>query len=136
MLLLSDNSFRKAPQALRPEGLFCYNVLMHEDYSFWFWPHLIFNTFFIFSWFLFSWWFILIAGILLSLQFKIIGGCVLSKLEFGDATKGCIADYLVKWGIGTNEEKIDNFVSRYLAISIFVLSLVWQVLLNFKPFLF
>lgn len=85
---------------------------------------------------LFSWWLIIIGGIILTLQFKIYGGCILSRLEFGDSSKGCVAYYLVKWGLGNNESYLDSFVSRYLSLFIFSLAVIWQVFLGINPFLF
>jgi hypothetical protein len=103
-----------------------------RDYGIIFWAHFIFDMFLICSWFLFSWKIVLVACVILKLQWVLLGGCVLSKAEF-DNKEACIPYYLKKWRFIKNKERMRFFVDYFLLVILVILSLIFQLLLHFKP---
>lgn len=107
----------------------------NNDYGFLFWIHLIITLLFVFSWVLISWWLIAIGAILLQIQYKILGGCVFSKAEFG-SDEAFIPYYLKKWKLIKDKENARVFTTYYLPIITLIISLVWQVILGIRPLIF
>lgn len=106
-----------------------------NDYGIVFWIHLFIDILFIFSWLLFSWWLIIIGAVLVQLQFIILRGCFLSKIEFGK-NEACIPYYLHKWKLIKNKRLVRIFVGRFLPAIIMAAAIVWQVVLKIKPLIF
>ena len=109
-----------------------------KDYSIIFWLHLLVNVILYCSWFLFSWYWILLGEALVQLQFHLFKGCIFTRLEFGgDSTdESCIAYYFEKWGILKNTSKTRLFIKDISPRLVFILMIVWQVLLGMEPLLF
>lgn len=107
----------------------------HKPYGLIFWVHLVVNILFIFSWVFFTWWLIIIGEIFLQLQYKFLKGCILSKAEFKEDIS-CITYYMHRWGFTDNQNKGRDFVRIWLPIIVIVSSIIWQVLLGFRPLFF
>jgi hypothetical protein len=107
----------------------------HKPYRLIFWIHLLVNMLAIFSWIFFSWWLIIIGEILLQLQYRYLKGCILSKAEFKEDIS-CITFYLHKWGITNNKNKGKSFVRIWLPIIVIIISIIWQLVLGFRPIFF
>lgn len=107
-----------------------------KDYNLTFWIHLIIVLILLSSWFLFSWYFVLVGIILLQIQFYIFGNCVLTKHEFGDSEQACITYYLEKWRILKNTKNARLFVKYHIHIIVFLIAIIWQIFLGFSPLLF
>jgi hypothetical protein len=107
----------------------------NADYGSIFWFHLGVNLVLIFSWLLFSWWIIILGSLVLQLQYKIFGGCILSRMEFGKK-RDCMVYYLNKWGFVKDMKKSKRFVELYLHIIVIILSLILQIALGFSPIVF
>ena len=107
----------------------------HKPYGPIFWIHMLVNMTFIFSWLLFSWWLIIIGEILLQLQYVFLKGCILSKAEFKEDIS-CITYYLHRWNFTSDQNKGKNFVRVWLPLIVIVISIIWQIVLGFRPLFF
>ena len=107
----------------------------HKPYGLIFWIHLFVNMLFIFSWVFFSWWLIIVGEILLQIQYKFLKGCILSKAEFKEDIS-CITYYLHKWNLTSDQNKGKSFVRIQLPIIVIMLSIIWQIVLGFRPIIF
>jgi len=113
-----------------------YNENMsHKPYSLIFWIHSAVNLLFLFSWLLFSWWIVLFGQVILFLQYKIFGGCVLSKIEFKDDT-AWIPYYLHRWKLIKDREKCLVFTRNHMSVVVAGLVLVLHFVFGFKPLIF
>src|SRR3989344_5614157 len=107
-----------------------------KDFRFWFWVHVavilfIYSTPFIIDWRLF-----LVLAVIFYLQLKIFGNCILTQLEFGSgegAETGFYYHYLAKYGLVSDRKKVNFTVVTVIPILVFFVSLVWQILLDYKP---
>lgn len=99
-----------------------------------FWVHLILILFAYLSPFLFSWKLILIGSIILFIQYSLIGGCFLNKIQF-DKTKDVVFlfPYLKMIGINVDRYKFKIFIRYYLPFILFLIAIIWQILLNHNP---
>ena len=111
----------------------------NKDYGLVFWAHAIVNLILYSSWFLLSWYWILLGELVLQIQSYLFGGCVLTVAEFKKEKNdtSCIGYYFEKWGIiNKNTPKVKFFIRNISPWIVFAISLVWQVLLGFNPLLF
>ena len=106
--------------------------MKRSEYGVLFWIHLFIVILFVFLWLFFSWWIIIIGGILLRIQDIIIGGCFISKIEFR-GNEGCIAHYLHKWHIVKNKKRARLFIGIFLPLIVIGMAIVWQIVLKIKP---
>jgi len=103
-----------------------------------FWIHIILDLILYCSWFLFSWWLILIGAIILQIQYIVFNGCVLTKAQFGKEKNDltCIGFYLDKIGFKFKPKNV-KIVVRYISpIVVLIIAILWQVIFHHKPFLF
>ncbi len=99
-----------------------------------FWIHLILVLFAYLSPFLFNWKLILLGIIILFIQYNLIGGCILNKIQF-DKTKDItfLYPYLKMLGLNINPYKFKIFIRYYLPFILLLIAIIWQVLLNKAP---
>jgi len=109
---------------------------MRKPYSSVFWLHLAIQFILYLSWFLFSWQVVLIGIGILHLQYIFLGGCLLSKKEFGNDRTTCTLFYLTRWGLLKSTRKWELFFKYYISAIGIGAALVWQVALGFEPLLF
>ena len=113
---------------------------MNKDvkyFGFIFWLHLILVLFAYLSPFLFNWKIMIVATILLFIQYSLIGGCILNKVQF-DKTKDVtfLYPYLIILGLKINPYKFRTFIRYYLQFILLIIAIIWQVILNKAPLLF
>ncbi len=99
-----------------------------------FWIHLILILFAYLSPFLFNWKFMLFGIILLFIQYSLVGGCILNKIQF-DKTKDItfLYPYFRMLGINLDPYKLKIFIRYYLPFILFLVAIIWQILLNKMP---
>lgn len=102
-----------------------------------FWLHLILEVISFFSPILFSWYYILLAILLLSVQYFLIGGCILNKWQFGEIkNRTFIYPYLKLIGFNVSPRKTIFFMRVILPSIIFGITLVWQIIFEKNPLIF
>lgn len=102
-----------------------------------FWLHLIIILFACFSPFLFSWEIIVVVSILLFIQYYLIGGCVLNKMQFDDIKDVVfLYRYLRMLGLKLNRYKFKIFIRYILPFILLFIAIIWQIILNNPPLLF
>lgn len=103
-----------------------------------FWFHVLITFLAWVGPFLFSWYLMVPAYLIVLLQFVIFGRCLLNgqhKLDDGNDTT--FYSYLFdKLGISVNKATLKIWVRRYFYVILSVITLVWQLVLGFKPLLF
>lgn len=94
-----------------------------------FWLHVLVILLLLSSWLFLPWWFIIIGVIMWHIQLWLLGGCFLSKWEFGQNTD-CIPHYLHMWGLKI-DKRVLRYAIRYLVpVLIILASLLWQIVLH------
>lgn len=116
-------------------------IVKYEDYNnlfgIIFWLHLCLEIVAVFSPFLFSWWIILMFIVILSIQYYIIGGCIMNKWQFKkteDVT--FLYSYLRMAGIDVELKKLKFFMRVILPLIILSVAIVWQIFMAKTPALF
>ncbi len=106
-------------------------------FGFIFWLHLVLVLFAYFSPFLFNWKIIIVATILLFIQYSLIGGCVLNKVQF-DNTKDItfLYPYLTMLGLKLNPYKFRIFIRYILPFILLFIAIIWQLVLKKSPLIF
>ena len=106
-------------------------------FGFIFWLHLVLVLFAYLSPFLFSWKIIIVATILLSIQYYFAGGCILNKAQF-DNTKDVVFlyPYLKMLGLKFSQYKLKIFIRYILPFILLFIAIIWQIFLNNSPLLF
>lgn len=109
-----------------------------SEHNFVFWFHVLIT---LLAWvgpFLFSWYLMVPAYLIVLLQFVIFGRCLLNgqhKLDDGNDTT--FYSYLFdKLGITVNKATLKIWVRRYFYVILSAITLLWQLVLGFKPLLF
>ena len=106
-------------------------------FGFIFWVHLILVLFAYLSPFLFRLKIIIFAIILLFLQFSLVGGCILSKVQFNNAKDTTfLYPYLTMLGLELNPRKFKKFTGYILPLIVLFIAVVWQITLNKPPLIF
>jgi hypothetical protein len=85
-----------------------------------------------------DWRLILIALVLYYAQNIILGGCILTKAQFGSNEEGFYYHYLKKLGIRLNKRQTNLFVDYIIPVIIFSIAVFYQEVLGkrvFSPFL-
>lgn len=103
-----------------------------------FWFHVIIT---VLAWvgpFLFSWYLMVPAYLIVVIQFLIFNRCLLNGShaldESDDAT---FYSYIFeRLGLEVNKRTLKLWVRRYIYLILALITLIWQVLLGFKPLLF
>ncbi len=103
-------------------------------FGFIFWMHLILVLFAYLSPFLFSWKIVGIAIVFLFIQYSLIGGCVLNKIQF-DNTRDItfLYPYLRKFGFKINPYKFKIFIRYILPFILLFIAIIWQIALKRNP---
>lgn len=107
-----------------------------HNFSFWF--HVLIT---VLAWvgpFLFSWYLMVTAYMIVMLQFLIFGRCLLNSAhELDDSNDTTFYSYLFdQLGISVNKATLKVWVRRYFYIILSVVAILWQVVLGFNPLLF
>lgn len=105
-------------------------------FGFIFWIHLILVLIGYFSPILFDWRIIIFISILLGIQYKLLGGCILNKLQFNE-TKDItfMYPYLKMLGFKPNLEKL-KFIIRYIVpLLLTIIAIILQEIISIKPLL-
>jgi hypothetical protein len=99
--------------------------------------HIIITLAFTFLPVLFSWWINILIYLLWYVHLSIFGGCVLNIAEYGSAGgKEFGVELLKKLGIRMSSNHY-LFFSRYVQAPLCIgLSLLWQIVLGFRPLIF
>ena len=109
-----------------------------SEHNFVVWFHVLITLLAWIGPFLFSWYLMVPAYLIVLLQFVIFGRCLLNgqhKLDDGNDTT--FYSYLFdKVGITVNKATLKIWVRRYFYVILSVITLVWQLVLGFKPLLF
>jgi len=115
-------------------------VIKHEKYNnlfgVIFWLHIGLEIIAFSSPFLFSWWLILIAIIILSVQYYVVGGCIMNKWQFGkteDVT--FLYPYCKLIGLSIELEKLKFFMRVILPVIILSIAVIWQIFMGNAPIL-
>lgn len=103
-----------------------------------FWFHLLIT---ILAWvgpFLFSWYLMVTAYLLVVLQFMVFGRCLLNaRHDLADENDATFYSYLLeKFGYHPNRQTLKYWVHRYVYLFLAALTLLWQVVLGYEPLLF
>ena len=103
-----------------------------------FWFHVLIT---VLAWvgpFLFSWYLMVPAYLIVLLQFAIFGRCLLNsqhELDGGEDTT--FYSYLLeRIGIQTNKSVLKLWVRRYVYVILSLITLVWQLVMGFNPLIF
>ena len=101
------------------------------------WLHIIEVTFVWLTPFLFS-WYLIVLGILLNyIQELLLGGCVLTIMQFGKKNKKAFYTFILeKIGYRPNNEKVIFFVNHIKPLILLGIALIWQILLKNVPLIF
>lgn len=107
-------------------------------FGFIFWVHLVLILFAYSSPFLFSWKLIVIGVIVLFIQYSLIGGCVLNKIQFNNTKDTTfLYPYLKMLGFKKiNPYKFKIFIRYYLPFILLFIAIIWQVIFNKNPIFF
>ena len=97
--------------------------------------HLVFIVFALASPFLIPWYLVLLAIVLLHLQYAIHGACILTTMQFGRGDKDMTFWYymLNKLGFSFSKIAVKHFVDTILPLIIIALAILWQITLNYEP---
>ena len=107
-----------------------------SEYGSVFFLHLAVILMIYFSPLIFQWQLILLGLVLYWMQIKFLGGCILTKKQFGDAHQfNFTAHYLAKIGIRISNQKMSFWQNRILPWVIIVNVIYWQIVLKHKPFM-
>lgn len=109
-----------------------------SEHNFVFWFHVLITFLAWVGPFLFSWYLMVPAYLIVLLQFVIFGRCLLNgqhKLDDGSDTT--FYSYLFdKLGISVNKASLKVWVRKYFYVILSAVTLIWQLVLGFKPLLF
>lgn len=102
-----------------------------------FWVHVLITFLGWVGPFLFSWWLIVPAYLIVMVQFMIFGRCLMNGQHGLDDNDATFYSYLLeKFDIHMDRKKLKLFVRRYLYIVLSAVALIWQLVLGIKPLLF
>lgn len=107
-----------------------------KDFGWIFWVHSVLEILELFSFLLIDWQILLSILILLQIQYSVIGGCIMAKMEFGGAKKYTFNwYYLVKIFPNLDPWKT-TLVFRYiLPLLVLILAIYLQVFTGYSPLL-
>lgn len=101
-----------------------------------FWIHLFLILIYYLSPFLFNWKIVIFIVVLILLQYRFLGDCFLTKLEFKKEDKAFFQHYLEKIGINISKRQVD-FIATYIVPFVLpTIAIIWQVLLKHRPWIF
>lgn len=111
-------------------------VKRNHNLSFWF--HVLITVLAWIGPFLFSWYLMVSAYMIVLLQFLIFNRCLLnSSHDLDDADDTTFYSYLFELlGYQPNKRVLKIWVRRYFYVILSVITLVWQLVLGFDPLLF
>lgn len=102
-----------------------------------FWLHLFLILIAYSSPFLFSWKLILLGVIILLVQFIVLKQCVLTTTQFGNAKYITFYTlYLEMLGFKFKRKNLYILMRYIMPFIVLAISLIWQILLNYKPLVF
>ncbi|TRZ53657.1 MAG: hypothetical protein D4S01_00975 [Dehalococcoidia bacterium] len=106
-------------------------------FGFIFWLHLVVVMFAYLSPFLFNWKAIILSVIILFVQYSLVGGCFLNKIQFGNAEDVVfLYPYLTMLGLKLNPDKLKIFIRYILPFVLLFIAIIWQVVLHKVPVVF
>ncbi|MEK6892689.1 MAG: hypothetical protein AABX07_00635 [Nanoarchaeota archaeon] len=107
-----------------------------KDFGMVFWMHLVLVLIYYLTPFLFSWKIVILIALFILLQYKFLGDCFLTNLEFQQEDKTFFEHYLNKIGISISKKNID-FIAKYIVPFVLpAIAIIWQVLLRHAPWAF
>jgi len=105
--------------------------------TFLFYLHIITIIIFNLSFLLFDYRLIILGVFLYYLQIFIFGNCILTTLQFGKSKNNSFYHYLLdKLGIKLRKENVNFFIIYVKPSLVIIISLMWQLILNFTPLIF
>lgn len=109
-----------------------------SSHNFIFWFHVVITSLAWVGPFLFSWYLMVPAYLIVLLQFLIFKRCLLNgKHQLDDDNDTTFYSYIFeKLGIRVNRATLKLLVRRYFYVILSILTLVWQLVLGFEPVLF
>ncbi len=109
-----------------------------SSHNFAFWFHVLITALAWVGPFLFSWYLMVPAYLIVVLQFLIFNRCLLNgKHDFDESEDATFYSYLFeKLGLHVNKSTLKLWVRRYFYVILSLVTLVWQLLLGFEPLLF
>jgi len=114
------------------------NKFLHSDFGLYFWIHFILILLAYSSWFLFSWWLVVLGSIVLWIQYWIFEGCILTKLHLGKAEGefAFVAYYFEKINLRFDRKKLTFFIRHIVPFAFIFLAISWQLILKNNPLIF
>lgn len=109
-----------------------------SEHNFTFWFHVLITVLAWIGPFLFSWWLMTTAYMIVLLQFLIFKRCLLnSRHSLADDNDATFYSYLFeKIGYYPNRRVLKLWIRRYVYIILSVISFLWQYVAGFEPLLF
>jgi len=103
-----------------------------------FWFHVFITALAWVGPFLFSWYLMVPAYLIVLVQFIIFKRCLLNgKHELDESGDATFYSYLFeKLGLEVNKKTLKLWVRRYFYVILSAITLIWQLLLGFDPLLF
>lgn len=113
-------------------------VAQGSKLNFAFWFHLFIT---ILAWvgtFLFSWYWMVAAHLIVQLQFLVLGRCLMNAQHGLDDQEDYIFYTFLfeEMGFRPNRKKLKKRVRTWLHPSLALAAIIWQVVLGFEPLLF
>ena len=106
-------------------------------FGFIFWMHLALVLVAYSSPFLFDWRIIIVGVVVLFVQYVLVGGCVLNKVQFGSAKDVTfLYPYLKMVGVKLDPHKFKFFIRYVLPFALLLIAFLWQVVWGRSPLLF
>lgn len=111
---------------------------LKSDHNFIFWFHVFITALAWVGPFLFSWPWMIAAYTIVVLQFIVFDRCLLNaQHNLTDSEDSTFYSYLFEaCGMTVNRPFIRMIVRKYLYVLLGLFTLLWQVILGFKPLLF
>lgn len=109
-----------------------------SQYNLAFWIHLFITVLSWFAAFLFDWRVVVVVFLIIWLQFRVFGRCLLNKAHGLDTREGnTFYNVLLETaGFKTDHLKVKKIVHGWLYILLAALAVVWQVGLGIAPLIF
>ena len=111
---------------------------VESEHNLVFWFHVLITSLAWIGPFLFSWYLMVPAYMIVLLQFLVFGRCLLNgQHKLDDSSDTTYYSYLFeKLGMNVNRSNLKLWVRRYFYIILSVLCILWQVVAGFEPLLF
>ena len=116
--------------------------MVKNDFGLLFWVHLLVILIYISTPFWLGWQWVLLIVTLFYLQNALFKNCVLTKAQLderGDvdeSERSFYSYYFKKMGLSVNAKWVKKYFAYSLVWTVFGVSLLWQIVFNFKPYWF